>query len=161
MRWAEEGTIHPRFCHGKKREILHHDHLIDEAKARLHIHIDKKIGMLISNSDKNKLFQRLWVPFLEDNRGLFFIPIMVCKTCNEQDGLLKNHGGKGEIPKGMSLDGTFLKILATIKISVHKQLGRKASADAVRKAYLPYAKVEELAYRLRLRKLDNAIKSLV
>lgn len=148
-RWAQEriqgGCTHDRKC------VLHHDHLIDEARNWLR-------KALLNTGEKT--FAQVWPAFLETHRSLFHDPAYVCATCNEQDAALKGPPGSvaAIIPSGMSLSATDLNRLANEKIRM-RRFGKRKAAEAVREAFRPLAPQAIEAFNARTRELRAAVDS--
>ena len=113
--------------------ILHHDHLIDEALWRIKRHL--------RTEGRSEQMSVLWPDFLRKNDKLFHKPKWVCRTCNEQDALLKGSKGSAArmIPRGMSLDAQKLSQLANVRIAnlngSADRLSRKAATSEVRRVF--------------------------
>lgn len=145
--WAQAST--KIGCTHEPKFILHHDHLIDEAR--------RWVREALSDAN-GPAFGRIWPAFLKANRSLFHDPAYVCATCNEQDAALKGLPGSvaAIIPTSMSLSATDLNWLANEKMKM-RRFGRKRAAEAVRAAFRPVASKHIAAFNVRSRTVRAAV----
>lgn len=122
--WANQNPL--KGCIHGQWTMVHHDHLVDEAKERL--------AQRALHKKLNGPFDQRWPVFLHQHRGLFFDPIWVCETCNQQDSFVKSSFAimSSRICINMSLNISDLQLLSSIKISHTNKIPRKDVNQIVR-----------------------------